>query len=83
MTLSVDGLKVGDRVRFDNSICMGYGELGTISKIEYEVLDGLKYPVVWIRWDCHGKEIGDLCFDGILREWVLANDTGLSKWLEV
>lgn len=73
-------LDIGDRVMFNVSICQGFGEMGTITKIERDMvydetkakLTEIPYGnefqfVCWIKWDCHGHEIGEI-FD--LRECV-------------
>ena len=75
--ISIDRIKINDRIRFDNPICNGYGALGTIKRIEYTTP-----PIVWIRWDCHGKEVGQICHDNKLQEWIQADNTGLKNWME-
>lgn len=64
-------IQVGDRVMFNCSECVGHGELGTVTNIErdcvYNQATGtFDLPwgdenqwVLWVKWDCHGKETGE------------------------
>ena len=75
-------LGVGDRVQFNISACAGFGEKGTITKIERDTTyadgtietpygDDFQY-VCWVKWDVHGHEIGE-CFDvrKPVQDWLL------------
>lgn len=78
--IPIEKFKVSDRVRMNNPSIMGDGELGTVTKIDLDI--HLNCPVMWVRWDIHGKEIGEICQDGFIHGWEPCPDAGLNKWLE-
>lgn len=75
-------LNIGDRVIFNCSACAGFGEMGTVMRVErdtvysYDKINKKTIEVpygdefqfcMWVKWDSHGKETGDI-FD--LRDGV-------------
>lgn len=78
--IPVNELSIGDRLRFDNPLCMGNGTDGVVASIVTD--EHMGCPIVNIRWDCHGLIIGCLCPDGILHEWVTIGRESLNDWME-
>lgn len=77
-------LKLNDRVWFNSPLSKGHRETGTVIRIDTD--EHLHCPVVWIKWDSHKMEIGELCTTGDEYElsWELCSNqkVGLTQWME-